>query len=186
MSLHIYNPPAPHADPVIGYIDQAAGQRCGLCLSCPRDWLLTCTSNSLLQFAQMVGKFRLKRVLSFFKTDPQQLCTWSADVLLNPNNPGPYVQGDFGHWYLYYGTLPAQLGNSKLLAWYIEADVRSFNTPNDVAAWGPNAMNPAAPLAGGHWTQPNFNCLGPNTFTDSNGTGGLGFPHTIDVRPLWA
>ena len=113
--------------------------------------------------------------LTSFKTHFDVACLWSCAVLLDPiNTHPPYQWGDFGIWRLYYGAPPEVIGTGPV-DWWLVADVRGFNTPNDIAGWLPN--EPANPIAGAHWTQPNFNCLGPNTFFDFGGgdLGGLGF-----------
>lgn len=180
MSLHIYNPPAPHGHPVTGYVDQRSGERCGLCFSCPPDWLLDCDPVAP-PFDAMGGKFRLSRRLSNFKIDTTQACAWDATVVLSPLSPPPSF---LGIWSLYFGTPPESIGTGPL-TWWVVADVRQFNTPNDIAAWLPDS--PAAPVAGAHWTQHRFNCLGPNVFADLQlGIVGLGFPLTVKVQPLWA
>lgn len=171
MPLHIYNPPCPHADPTSGLWGSRQGQRCGNCLSVPRYQLLTCGPVSGT-YAAMGGQFLLERTLKAFLTDGQQSCEWTASVNLFPASPPPAV---FGIWKLFYAQ--------GLGYWQAWADM-SANIPADIDTYGPDAIPVPNAVHGAHWEGHNWNCLGPNILPIAN--GGLGFPSTIMVQPLWA
>ena len=117
----------------------------------------------------MGGSFALNRDIASAWKDPNQTCRWACDVPLGNNGPN-------GVWSLSY--------ESGLGFWQVWADM-SANAPADIVTYLPNAITaqPKSP-EGYHWVQDNWKCLGKNTLPIA--AGGLGFPPTVQVQPLWA
>lgn len=174
MPITIFNPPCPHAHPVLGGGIRRDGQRCGNCLCVPPFWKLICGVVSGAYVA-MGGTFLLPRLIKEFVTDNQADCAWRVPVQLDPHSSNL-----FAYWSLYYGSYGSGFTTNN--QWFAVANMSQFNQ-NDINTWGPNAIAAQPPLRGGHWETHNWNCLGPNTMQVYD--GGLGFPNTIIVQPFW-
>ncbi len=165
MPIMLFNPPCPHADPVVSGALQRDGNRCGNCICVPRYWLLTCAAVAGVYYA-MGGKFVLSRDVAGFSADVTKDCRWEANIPLNPNPGAP-----IGVWRLFNDSGPSS-------GWYVWADM-SANLLADIDVYGPNGIDPAAP----DFSTTAWNCLSKNTMVLT--APGLGFPATITVEPFW-
>jgi hypothetical protein len=112
--------------------------------------------------------------------DGSQQCVWRNSLIIDSQTQY--------HWYLYFGGAPVGEGSTPV-GWYLVADCRSFQTPNDIGWYWLNlrAQPPAANWSSGADLD-GWNCLGPNTLTSGSppdNTELPSFPTQITLRPFW-
>lgn len=168
MSLPIYNPPAPHGDPVRAGLLQA-GYRAGNAPAAPRYWEVICTTppgaNDLAQ-AMFGQRFVLNRELTKFRFTAEDDAQWTCTFP---------VPGGTGQWTIYWGSIDGGLGTLSAVGWIAVAEGPTPPPLNEVAAY---LFNDGISV---------FDALNANTLTflpdDSGGFNAT--PATITIQPFW-
>lgn len=186
-TLPLFNPAAPHADPIAGSPQSGPGayqngNRCGRCVSCPRFWKITSSTPpgaDSLAAAMFGPSFVMTRALKAFEgqgttapVPPQTVvpidqCEWQTQFTV----PGGLGPGHVAGWQLYFGSLAGTLNFS---GWIAIATGPTAQPLTEIAAYGINLSQ---------W----WECLKPNTLSliPGQSAGFAAAPATVTVTPFW-
>jgi hypothetical protein len=187
MPISLFNPPCPHADPVVGWWDQQSGARCGNCVCVPRYWALDVPYSGSDPYARLfAGRHVLTRTLKSFESDfLSGTCQWAASIDLR-SVAGP---GFIGTIVLSETVISATGASAGIEDWYvIMSGLPAIGAaPPDVAVWW---MHGSIPALGNYPDTRPFRCLSPNTFYPRQDAGSGGFlaaelPAKITLEPFW-
>lgn len=181
MGIHLFNPPAPHADPTEGGFDQANGRRCGNCVSVPRYWAITITQTGPDAYAALyAGRHVLTRQLKRFEQGGiDSICWWAKSIDLTKIGYG------IGSMNLYQSDLGP--GQSGIIDWYVELDGgQQPGFPGDAAVYWMHGSGAPDFFPD---TRP-FRCLQKNSFYPRGDLASGNFPVNnlsplITVEPFW-
>ena len=118
MPIYVFNPQAPHADPILPGPDPDGVGVCGKCLAVPRYRKLILprpdSGASLLTQIFFAGDVVLNRKLSTFSAD--QLCQWTCPIDASAWGTGT------GSWTFYWGSIAPPGGGLAASGWIAVAN----------------------------------------------------------------